>query len=222
MAPAPRAVVFDLDGTLIDSLPDIIACADSVLIPRGAPPLTRAEALSFVGDGAPTFVARLCADRRIGPEADVLAEYMALYLNAHDRTVVYDGVRAALSDLAAAGYALGLCTNKPGGPTRAVLDHLNLTSFFGTLLTLDSLPQRKPHPAPLLRAIADLGAVQAIFVGDSEVDAGTAHAAGVPFVLFSGGYAKGPQAAMSPADVFDHHDALPALVARLFARTDAA
>lgn len=210
-------VVFDLDGTLIDSAPDIHALANRVLAQWGAEPITGAQARDFIGNGAGVFVARMRAARGIGDDqqAPMLAAFMGGYHGAVGLTVPYPGVAAALDALAVAGHALGVCTNKPAEPARAVLRHLGLLDRFGVVVGGDSLPVTKPDPAPLRATLEALPPGEAVFVGDSEVDAATAEAAGVPFLLFTEGYRKSPVAALPHAAAFDRWDDLPGLVAGL-------
>ena len=213
------AVIFDLDGTLIDSAPDINAIANAVLAQDGHDPITLAETRSFVGNGAGVFVARMMAARAIPPDpathARMLAEFTARYETAVDLTRLYPGARAALDALAAAGHPLGLCTNKPLAPTRVILGHFGLAKTFAAVVGGDSLEVRKPDPAPLAHCLAETGAGACLYVGDSEVDAETARRAGLPFALFTRGYRKSPVAEIPHDRAFDHFDALPALVADL-------
>lgn len=209
------AVIFDLDGTLIDSAPDIHAAANRVFGRRGIS-LTRAEVQGFVGRGAPNLVARLAEVRGLpceGPEFEaLLAEFLHVYEGAQDLTVLYPGVRTALEALAAAGYRLGLCTNKPLAPTRAVLRHFDLEALFPVVIGGDSLAVKKPDPAPLLATLEALGGGAAVFVGDSEVDAETAQAAGLPFLLYTEGYRKTPVEALPHTAAFHDFNRLLALV----------
>ncbi|WP_114965175.1 phosphoglycolate phosphatase [Alkalilacustris brevis] len=209
------AVVFDLDGTLIDSAPDLHAAANAVLKAEGLAPLTLAQARGFVGNGAPVFVQRMMAARGLPEAPELHARLLARFLEHYEAGVQltrpYPGAIEALRSLQAAGFRLGLCTNKPFGPTQAVLAHLKLSGLFGTVVGGDSLPRRKPDPAPLHHALAALGAdggAAAFFVGDSEVDAECAHAAGVPFALFTEGYRKSPAESLRPALAFDDYTAL--------------
>jgi len=145
----------------------------------------------------------------------MLAAFMGGYRGAVGLTVPYRGVPAALEVLAAAGHALGVCTNKPAEPARAVLAHVGLLDRFAVVVGGDSLPVTKPDPAPLRAALDALPPGEALFVGDSEVDAATAKAAGVPFLLFAEGYRKEPVAELPHAAAFDRWDDLPRLVARV-------
>lgn len=210
----PVAIAFDLDGTLIDSLPDIQAAANAILDPRGLPPLSYDEVRRFTGWGVDHFIGRLCDTRAIPSEArdGLHADFMARYLTAHDETRLYPGVAEALADLRAAGHPLGLCTNKPSGPTAGVLKAMGLAETFDAVICGDSLRSRKPDPAPLLACFAGMGTEGGLYVGDSEVDADTAEAAGIPFLFFTEGYCKRPQAEIRAAARFADFAALPTLV----------
>ena len=215
---AEGIIAFDLDGTLIDSAPDLHGVANEVLAEEGAAPLSLAEARQFVGRGAANFVAQMRAARGIPESAQdrLLAEYLRRYEGAVSRTVLYPGVLEALEALQAAGWTLSLCTNKPERPTVAVLRHFDLARFFDAAVGGDTLATRKPDPAPLLEAYARTGTPgPRVFVGDSEIDAETAKRAGVPFLLFTEGYRKSPVEALPHAGRFDTFAALPNLAASL-------
>jgi len=214
-APESASLVFDLDGTLVDSAPDIRAVANGVLVAEGAEPLTLAETRRFVGSGAPAFVTRMREARGLPGAAQerMLAMFLEGYEGATALSTLFPGVLDALAVLAKRGHPMGLCTNKPIGPTRAVLAHFGLAGRFATVVGGDSLPERKPDPAPLRAAFDGLGAPPGAFVGDSEIDAEAARRAALPFLLFTGGYRQGPVEDLPHTAAFDHFDALPALVA---------
>jgi phosphoglycolate phosphatase len=216
------ALVFDLDGTLIDSAPDIHATANRVLAARGLPTFDFTTVRGFIGNGVPVLVQRLLAAQGLpddGPlHADLVREFVQFYEEALDLTRLYPGVAEMLDSLSEAGHPLAICTNKPTGPARAALRHFGLAGHFPVVIGGDSLPCRKPDPAPLHAAITGLATTRALFVGDSEVDADTAAAAGVPLALFTGGYRKAPPEALAARLIFDHHAALPRLVAHLAGR----
>ncbi|MFU8866001.1 MAG: phosphoglycolate phosphatase [Rhodobacterales bacterium] len=213
------AIVFDLDGTLIDSAPDIRAAINRTLVEEGRAPLDLAEVISFIGHGLPNLVARAMAVRGLDATdhdrltAATLAHYNA---SSNDLTQLYPGVLPVLRELRAQGHVLGLCTNKPEGPARKVLAQFGMKDLFDTVVGGDSLPTRKPDPAPLRHAFAALGAGTGLYVGDSEVDAETAQAAGIPFAFFTQGYCHIPHDTVPQIWRFDHFEALPGIVAEGF------
>lgn len=213
------AVIFDLDGTLIDSAPDIIANSNVILAEMGLPALPPAQVKSYIGRGVGHLLARLLEASGEVPDGPLLApmqaRFNARYETAFDLTVIYPGVVKALDALAGTGCALGVCTNKPIAPTRAVLGHFNLSQHFSAVYGGDSLAVRKPDPAPLLATVAALGRKQVIYVGDSEVDAETAERAGLPFLLFTEGYRKTAVHDLPHDAAFNDFAQLPGLVAAM-------
>lgn len=208
-------VVFDLDGTLIDSAPDIRAAANRMLAEQGIAPLDLPTIISFIGNGLPKLVERvmMCTGLDMARHAELTAVTLAHYnAAATDLTRPYPGVVEALEALQAAGHVLALCTNKPEEPARLILRDLRLERYFNGVVGGDTLTVKKPDPAPLLHIIRHLGGGPAIYVGDSEVDAETAVRAGVRFALFSGGYRKTPVSAIPHDDLFDDFAVLPGLV----------
>lgn len=209
-------VVFDLDGTLIDSAPDFHAGANGILMEEGHTPLSFDEARSFIGNGAAVFVAKMRAARGI-PDSDqprLHAEFVRRYDDFVSLTHPYPGVVEALQRLRARGHPLGICTNKPYRPSLSVLRHLKLDTLFTVILGGDSLPVHKPDPAPLHAAFAALGG-PGLFVGDSEVDAETAKAARLPFLLYADGYRKAPAESLGARVVFHDFATLPDLIKAL-------
>ena len=214
----PAQLVFDLDGTLIDSAPDIHAAVARMLAGEGLPPLDLATVTSFIGNGLPKLVERVILhsglDMRTHPRLTraTLEQYNAAPAAL---TRPYPGVVAVLTALQEAGHPMALCTNKPEAPARAVLRDLGLAPFFPVVIGGDSLPVTKPDPAPLHACIAALGGGPTIYIGDSEVDAATAQAARVPFALFTEGYRKTPVADLPHAVRFAEFHALPAALAQI-------
>lgn len=205
-APLPfAALAFDLDGTLVDSVPGIAAALDAVLRADGRPALGAAATRRLVGEGAPRLLAQAAAATG-RPWADpdaALQAWLHAYAAAEPAgTTPYPGADALLRHLAVAGVPLALVTNKPAAPTRAILQRLGWAAHFRAVVAGDTLPQRKPDPAPLRAAHAALGAA-APLVGDSPIDAATARAAGVPFIAFRCGYAPGPVEDLRPDAIFD-------------------
>lgn len=209
-------LIFDLDGTLIDSAPDIHAAANAVLAEAGLAPLPFETVRGFIGRGVPHLVACLLdASGRdpAGPQhPDMVRAFNARYEDAVTLTRLFPGVRETLG-LLARDHRLAICTNKPIAPTRAVLRHFGLDPLFDPVIGGDSLPQRKPAPEPLLLAQAGAGGGPVLFIGDSEVDAETAARAGLPFALFTEGYRKTPVSALPHQASFSQFATLPGIVA---------
>jgi phosphoglycolate phosphatase len=212
-------IVFDLDGTLIDSAADLQGIANGLLSREGAAPLSLAEARDFIGNGVAVFVARMRAARGIpdSEQARLLDGFLARYDDAVEQTVAYPGVPETLAALRAHGHRLGVCTNKPLRPCRSVLAHLGLLRHFEVTIGGDSLPVHKPDPAPLVAAFRELGPGPAIYVGDSEIDAETARRAGAPFLLFTQGYRKAPLDEIPHDRAFDRFSDVPELVGEIVA-----
>src|SRR5260370_9175292 len=147
-----KAILFDLDGTLVDSVPDLAAAVNALLAELGRPALSRAQVTGMVGDGAAKLVERALAASGAGdtPLRAALDRFLALYeADPMHLTRPYDGVPAVLAELAAAGWGLGICTNKPERATRAVLAGLGLQPLLPPGLRGDHRPPPQPHPRPL-------------------------------------------------------------------------
>jgi len=216
-----RAVIFDLDGTLIDSAPDIHAAANRLMDRHGFARFSAQETRGFIGSGVPHFIACCLHAREKAQDAELQAqlaeEFIAEYETSVTLTKVYPGVVDALSHLSSDGWIFGLCTNKPQGPTRAVLTHLGLSDYFPVIMGGDTLPVRKPDPAPLLATIHATGARSVIYVGDSEIDAETAQRANVPFALYTEGYRKTAVTEIAHAFAFSDFAHLPGVAPQLAA-----
>ncbi len=190
-----RTVVFDLDGTLVDSAADIRASVNKMLAEEGYRELDLPTVISFIGNGLPVLVQRVMAHFQVEEtefprlSARVLAIYNAS-TSAH--TVIYDGAREVLDALQAKGVRMAVCTNKPKEPAMHVLEDLDLIQYFDAVVGGDSFEKRKPDPLPLLKIIGETPKQDVLYVGDSEVDAETAQRAGVTFALFTKGYRKSP------------------------------
>jgi phosphoglycolate phosphatase len=223
----PRAVVFDLDGTLIDSAPDLARSLNIVLTERNRSEVTLKQVHGFIGDGVAKLVERgLNATANGGAGADdetrrqAILRFLEIYEAAPAMlTRPYAGVVETLARLRSEGRLLAVCTNKPGIATAAVLSALGLDGFFGAVVGGDTLPVRKPDPAPLRFALEQLGvtAGDALMVGDNEHDAATAAAAGLPCLLVSYGYAREPLASLRSEGILDRFDEIPARLAALAA-----
>lgn len=185
-----RAVVFDLDGTLVDSAPDMAEALNRVMAARDLPGFALAEVRGFVGNGVAMLIRRAMAARGRAGEA-VFADWHDAYLAAYAdcicvETRLYPGVAEVLDGLA--GHRLAICTNKPQALTDALLEALDLRPRFAAVLGGDTEFGRKPDPAPLRQVAGLIGAAAAVMVGDSMADSGAAQAAGWPMLLFTQGY----------------------------------
>lgn len=188
-----RHLIFDLDGTLVDSAPDLATALNGLLQELGKPPLSENTVRSMVGDGAGVLVQRGLAASGLADadQPSALRRFLALYRDCLiDRTRAYPEVEAVLERLQADGHKLGVCTNKPYDPTQRILKALKLDRFFGAVIGGDSLPKRKPDPEPLLAAIEKLGgaAETSIMIGDSANDVLCARAAAVTAILIPSDY----------------------------------
>ena len=218
----PPAAVFDLDGTLIDSIADVVGAANRLLAEEGRPAITVDAGRLMIGEGAGKLVERAFAATGAAPDAAALGTLTKRYVAIYERhpiveTTLFPGVVPALERLAAAGYALGVCTNKPHDMTMALLDALDLSPWFGAVIGGDALAVRKPDAAHLAAVIERLGAAPArtVYVGDSPTDAATARNADVPFVAVSFGYSRIAPERLGADIVVDHFDQVPEAVAAL-------
>ncbi len=209
-------IMFDLDGTLVDSVPDIAAAANKMLQDVDKAPLSQDTIQWFVGNGLPKLVERviLHCGLPIERHAELTQQTLAHYNAApSDQTVPYPGVPEALDQLREMGCVLGVCTNKPEAPAHHILEAMNLAHHFDTVFGGDTLRVRKPDPAHLKASFdAVNSAGPRLYVGDSEVDAETAQRAEVPFLLFTEGYRKSPVAEIPHTRSYDHAAKLSALV----------
>ena len=205
----PEAVIFDLDGTLIHSAPDMQVSLNRALAEVGRGPLDLGTVTSFIGNGVERLVARSLAATGGDPEgieASVVSEFLRDY--ADQKTVLtrpFPGVMGCLQALVAAGVPMGICTNKPQDPAIEMCAALGLSEFFPVIVGAVPGAAKKPDPAPLLGCVAALGAraESSLYVGDSAVDFETARRAGVGFRLFSGGYLNAPLPDLCDQDCFD-------------------
>ena len=195
---APRSnLIFDLDGTLIDSAPDLATALNALLAELDCPPLALEQVRRLVGDGAPTLVARALqtAGARFEPETyeSLLERYRALYLaHATEKTRVYPQVPETLQGLREAGYRTVVCTNKIQDSTLLVLEAFDLARYFDGVAGGDVVPARKPDPAHLLAGLKLIGGApeQAVMIGDGINDVTAAKAAGIPVLVLPSGYGE--------------------------------
>jgi len=216
-----RTVIFDLDGTLADTSGDLIAAANACF--RG---LGHGDVLDPARDMKTAFLGGR-AMLRLGFEklglgmGEIDAQYPVLLAHYTENidvfTVLYPGAIQAVRALSDAGYRVGICTNKPAGAAEILLRNLGVRGLFGSLVGADTLPVRKPDPAPYVAAVKQAGGTVArsLLVGDTHTDRETARAAGVPSILVTFGPGGGDVAALKPEALLGDYADLPAVVAGL-------
>ena len=223
MAPV-RTVVFDLDGTLVDTAPDLITALNFVLDREGMPPIPLASARNMIGAGARRMLERgLEADGRAVSVADIdrltadFIDYYADHIAEGSRP--FDGLEAALDDLAARGYRLAVCTNKLEWLSKKLLNELGLSVRFSAICGADTFGIAKPDPAILQQTVARAGGElsSTIMVGDAGPDIGVARRAGVPVIGVEFGYTEVPIAELKPDRLIGHMRDLPGAVESLMA-----
>lgn len=214
----PYAVVFDLDGTLIDSAPDVRAALNRLLAEEDRPQLSLPQVQELVGEGASALIERAwaatgdaAAPEAVGP---LVERYLAHYRDCPaDHTVVYNGVVAMLEGLRAEGALLGICTNKPHHMTEIVLDALDLSRHFAAMVGGD-FPRRKPDGEHIRETLRRMGAegYPALYVGDSITDVKAARDAGLPVVAVDWGYARMPVAQLGADRLISSYAELPTVI----------
>ena len=190
-AGAARTLVFDLDGTLVDSVPDLADAARRMLARRALPAVSDAELTAMVGDGVAVLVRRIFAGCGAVPDDAAQAEFLADYTaHAADRTLPYPGVAEGLSRLRGSGWRLAVCTNKPVEPARHLLARLGLLGHFAAVTGGDSFATRKPDPDHVRRTLALAGGVagRAVMVGDNAHDIAAGRGAGLRTIHAGWGY----------------------------------
>jgi phosphoglycolate phosphatase len=220
-----QTIVFDLDGTLIDTAPDLVATLNILLQRRGLHPVGYDEARSMIGDGAKKLLERsILAHQAELPAAELENLYRdyLVYYSDHiaDHSRPFPGLVTALDTLAARGWRLAVCTNKLEWLSVRLLDALGLTPRFAAICGQDTFGVAKPDPKVLLQTIAAAGgdASRAIMIGDSHTDIETARAAGTPVIAVDFGYTATPVSQLGPDLVISHYDALLPAIEALLAR----
>ena len=212
-------VAFDLDGTLADTAPDLAAALNHTLAALGRETVPTESVRHLVGHGAKALLRKGLAATGEAPE-ELVEQGFPVFIDYYGRNIcegtrAYPDVEAALDRLVAQGIAVAMCTNKPEGLTHRLLDALGWSSRFEVIVGGDTLPVKKPDPAPLHEAIARAGGGRAAFVGDSITDADTARAARIPFVAVSFGFSDRPVEALGADAVIDSYADLPEALADL-------
>src|SRR6267154_928146 len=217
-----RTVVFDLDGTLVDTAPDLINALNFVLAREGVPPVALHSARNMIGAGARKLIERgLELEGRSAGLEDItrLTRDFIDYYAAHiaDASRPFNGLEGALDDLSARGYRFAVCTNKLEWLSKLLLDQLGLSSRFSAICGADTFGVSKPDPAILRQTIARAGGElsSSIMVGDAGPDIGVARRAGIPVICVEFGYTEVPIADLKPDRLIAHMRELPAAVESL-------
>ena len=223
MTSLPATVIFDLDGTLVDTAPDLTAALNHALQTLGRPGVPHESVRRMVGHGARKLLERgLAASGEVSPDLIErgFAPFLAYYADhIADGSRPYAGVETALDTLAAAGCRLGICTNKPVALSEKLVAALGWSGRFAANLGFDSVARAKPDPGHLLGTIIAAGGDPntTVFVGDSITDTTTARAAGVPVIAVSFGFSDRAASELGADRLIDHYDELIAAL-RLVAR----
>ena len=213
-------LLFDLDGTLIDSVPDLCGALNQVLREYGRPPLSPREVRPMIGDGVAALVARGLAARGLDAATAraALSRYVEIYeANSANLTRPYPHVRETLLLLRRRGYRTAVCTNKLHQATLTVLRALGLLPLFDGFAGGDRYPVKKPDPGHLLALIREVGgrAERTVMIGDHENDAAAGRAAGLPVILMRYGYARGDLRELAADALLDDFAELPPALERL-------
>jgi phosphoglycolate phosphatase len=203
-------LILDLDGTLVDSVPDLALALAGILAARGLAPLAEPEVTRLVGDGAPVLIERAFAARNATPDASALPDFIAAIDGPPVRARPFPGIVKLLDRLQAAGWTLAVCTNKPEHPARALLAALGLAPRFAAVLGGDSAPARKPDPRHVQAVLHAAGtdAAGAAMLGDHRNDIRAARGAGV--TPFFAGWGYGPPEMAEGAPILAAPAELPA------------
>ncbi len=217
----PQMVLIDVDGTLVDSVPDLAFCVDAMMVALNRPPHGEGKVRHWVGNGVERLVKRaLCGTLDGEPDDALYQQALPIFLELYDantcvRSFLYPGVREGLAFLKGAGYKLGCVTNKAAQFTEPLLQQLGIFDDFAIIVSGDTLPQKKPHPEPLLHAARFFKVTpqQSLMIGDSISDVSAARAAGFQIICMSYGYNHGEDIrTANPDAVIDSMAELPALL----------
>ncbi|MEN3791117.1 phosphoglycolate phosphatase [Fulvimarina sp. MAC3] len=216
----PRALLFDLDGTLVDSAPDLRDALNETLAERGIAPFDIEDVHTLVGGGVAVLIERALSrrNREFGEadKAEITDRFVELYEPRATRlTRLLDGAAEALAASRAHGAKVALVTNKPTAPALAILEHFDIADQFDLVVGGDAGPPKKPAPDLLLHAAAELGVqvTECLFVGDSENDVNAAKTAGMPVAALKGGYTALSIESLDPTYPLENLGELPALFA---------
>jgi phosphoglycolate phosphatase len=218
----PQAVVFDLDGTLVDTGPDLTAALNHCLREEGLGPVPLTKVRGMIGHGAVKLLERGLAfhshnvgEARFNALRQMFLDFYMAHICVY--SMPYPGVLEALDSLKSGGTTLGICTNKPVAMSHALIKALDMEEYFAANLGSDSLPMRKPDPQHLLGTLAAMNcdARDAVMVGDSMVDVNTARAANVPIIAVTFGFTDIPAKDFGADALLDHYNELHGALAKV-------
>lgn len=216
----PETIIFDLDGTLVDTAPDLAAALNAVLMRERLPVVPLDKVRHMVGRGARALIENALVWNNIPSDPARVADLVRHFLVYYEANIAvtsrpFEGMEIHVRALADRGHKIGICTNKPIHLSLKLLDELKLRELFPVVLGADSRPFRKPDPRHLTETIRELGGdpANAVLVGDSETDAKTARAAGIPLVLVTFGYTDVAVANLNPDAIIDQYASLEAALA---------
>lgn len=208
-------IAFDLDGTLVETAPDLIGAVNAILTAEGCTPLAYGQGRPFISRGARWLLQRgfeIAGDEEPAARAAALFGRFISHYSAHiaDESQPFPGVIGALRTLKAAGAKLVVCTNKPTGLSNSLLAKLDMMELFDGVVGIDAVTAAKPSAAHLIEAVEAVGGdlARTVMVGDADTDAGAARAAGTALILVDFGYTEIPAAEFSPDVLLHHFDGL--------------
>ncbi len=217
----PETIIFDLDGTLVDTAPDLTAALNAVLIRERLPTVPLDQVRHMVGRGALALIESALTSHGISYDPNRIADLFKHFLEYYETNIAetsrpFEGVVHQLDTLSRNGHKLGVCTNKPIALSLKLLTELDMKKFFPMVLGADSKPYRKPDPRHLIDTVVELGGnpSDSVLIGDSETDAKTAQAASIPVILVSFGYSEIPVRDLKANVVIDHFDSLQDALAK--------
>lgn len=214
-------IAFDLDGTLVDTAPDLVRALNAAIMPAGLSEVPLDAVRAMVGRGARALILRAYEREGLAqPDEETTDAKLDVFLKVYadgiaDLSRPFEGVEASLDQLAEAGAELSICTNKPGWLARPLMEELNLADRFVRITGADDVPEKKPSALHLETAIGGKADSRTVMVGDSDPDVGTARAAGAPVILFSEGYSEKPARTLGADRLFSHWHQAPELIAGL-------
>ena len=216
-----EALIFDLDGTLVDTAPDLMAATNHILALEGRPAVSEVQIRKFVGHGAMDLIKRGLAATGTVPDAARLKILHRQFLDYYGENIathstLFDGLLPLLDQAAARGLKMGVCTNKVEGLSSKLLDEIGIAKYFTAVVGGDTLPIMKPNPEPYFEVARRLciDASRSLMFGDSETDIRTAQNVGIPVIAVSFGYTSQHVSHFKPTYIIDHFDEAWPIVSR--------